>query len=215
MRCAWHGDRVGDTRISARLAGSLLGELLYERGEIAEAERLLDEGYKLGAEGGPVDFKLARYVVGARIKALRGDRAAAARRLTRARGSPRPCHFRDCAPPRRTNGSGWGCPSTRTRGMPPLEYSARRRPVDGIEEITAQLEEDTAIRLLLRGHPHARTELACTWAQEWVDTLEGRRAHGRCCRPGGCSSLAWPPRGASTKPRRCSRRSRHNAPSWA
>ena len=49
---------------TARLAGSLLGVLLYERGEIAEAERLLDEGYKLGAEGGPVDFKLARYVVG-------------------------------------------------------------------------------------------------------------------------------------------------------
>ena len=55
---------------TARLAGSLLGELLYERGEIGEAERLLDEGYRLGPEGGAVDFKLARYVMGARIKAL-------------------------------------------------------------------------------------------------------------------------------------------------
>ncbi len=32
---------------------------------------------------------------------------------------------------------------------PPAEYSSRRRPVDGIEALTAQIEEATAIRLLL------------------------------------------------------------------
>ena len=70
---------------TARLASSLLGELLYERGDLDEAERLLDEGYKLGPEGGPVDFKIARYVTGARIKALRGDRLAAIRTAQRGR----------------------------------------------------------------------------------------------------------------------------------
>jgi hypothetical protein len=57
---------------------------------------------------------------------------------------------------------------------PPVEYSARRPPDDGIEEIVAQLEEATTIRLLLAEHPGG-IELACIWAQEWVDTLEGQR----------------------------------------
>ena len=158
---------------TARLAGSLLGVLLYERGEIAEAERLLDEGYKLGAEGGPVDFKLARYVVGARIKALRGDRAEAARRLTEGARIAENLSLRRLRAAAENERIGLGLPADLDlEAVPPVEYSARRRPGDGIEEIIAQLEEATAIRLLLREHP-CGTELACTWAQEWVDKLEG------------------------------------------
>ncbi|AHK35887.1 serine/threonine-protein kinase [Rhodococcus opacus] len=166
----------GSHSYTARLAGSLLGELLYERGEVAEAERLLDEGYKLGPEGGSVDFKLARYVVGARIKALRGDRDAAARRLNEglqiaeAMSLPR---LRAATENERIR---LGLPVHPDLGaLPHVSYSARRRPVDGIDEITAQLEEDTAIRLLLCEEDiPARTELACIWSREWVDTLEGR-----------------------------------------
>jgi hypothetical protein len=40
---------------TARLASSALGELLYERGALDEADRLLEEGYKLGPEDGSVD----------------------------------------------------------------------------------------------------------------------------------------------------------------
>ena len=65
----------------AKLAGSLLGELLYERGQLDEAEPLLDDAYELGAEGGIVDFMLAAFGTGARLKFARGDTAAAHRRL--------------------------------------------------------------------------------------------------------------------------------------
>ena len=65
----------------AKLAGSLLGELLYERGQLDEAEALLDDAYELGAEGGIVDFMLASFGTGARLKLARGDKAAADSRL--------------------------------------------------------------------------------------------------------------------------------------
>jgi serine/threonine-protein kinase PknK len=64
-----------------RLAGALLGELLYERNEVAAAERLLDESYELGSEGGVGDFMLATYAIGARIKAVQGDLESAVGRL--------------------------------------------------------------------------------------------------------------------------------------
>jgi len=55
---------------------------LYERGDVDDAERLLDECNRLGSEGGPpVEFIITRLVIGARIKALRGDRDAAAKLL--------------------------------------------------------------------------------------------------------------------------------------
>src|SRR6202040_3471952 len=65
----------------AKLAGSLLGELLYERGQLDEAETLLDSAYELGAEGGLVDFMLAAFGTGARLQFARGDKTAADRRL--------------------------------------------------------------------------------------------------------------------------------------
>lgn len=164
----------GSHSFAARLAGSLLGELLYEQGKLEEAERLLDEGCKLGAGGGLVDFKLARYAAGARIKMLRGDRSTAAQRLDEGA---------------RTAAT-LGLPRLRARienervrlGLPPTagleppsraEYATRRRPVEGIDAITAQLEEDTAIRLLIADDSPETTRLACTWAQEWVNMLEG------------------------------------------
>ena len=81
----------GSHSYSARLASSMLGELLYERGELDEAERLLDEGYKLGPEGGSVDFKIARYVIGARIKALRAIGRQRSKGSTRPPGSRARC----------------------------------------------------------------------------------------------------------------------------
>ena len=58
------GAGVGPHSHAARLAGALLGEVLYETGELTEATRLLDESYQLGPEGGGVDYLAARYVTG-------------------------------------------------------------------------------------------------------------------------------------------------------
>jgi ATP/maltotriose-dependent transcriptional regulator MalT len=162
---------------AARLAGALLAELLYERGETDEAERLLEESFKLGAEEGVVEMINARFVVGARLAVLRGDRAAAAEHLN---------HGADIAerlsiPRLRASVENervvLGLPTRRVVGAP-VEFAQRRRPVDGIDETTAQLEEDTAIRLLITdSRAGEQNDVACRWAQEWVDRLTGRGRH--------------------------------------
>lgn len=159
--------------LAARLAGSLLGELLYEQDRLDEAERLLDEAYLLGSEGGAVEFKAARYAIGARIKALRGDRTAAAQRLD---AGARAAHTLSLPRLRaRIEDERVRLELPPTAGIPPpssISYSERRRPVHGVEAITAQLDETVAIWALLDDGTPASTELACTWAQEWVDMLD-------------------------------------------
>ncbi|VEG38600.1 Ser/Thr protein kinase [Mycolicibacterium flavescens] len=66
---------------AALLAGGLLGELLFERGDIDEAGPLLDECYEFGSSGGTVEFLILRHVVSARVRAARGDLETAAVRL--------------------------------------------------------------------------------------------------------------------------------------
>ncbi|KZM70348.1 serine/threonine-protein kinase [Nocardia terpenica] len=158
---------------AGRLAGALLGELLYERGEVAAAERLLDAGYTLGPEAGIVDFKLARYVVGARIKALRGDRSAAVRRLNEGARVARAMSLPRLRIEIENERLRLGLPPHPEYGpLPVLDYADRRIPLDAADEFTVLSEEFTAIRLLLAEHRPERTALACTWAQEWVDLLE-------------------------------------------
>ncbi len=74
-------DSAGRRSHAAQLAGALRGELHYERGELDEAERLLEDSRELGAESGVVDFMIATYALLARIKAHRGAAADAAELL--------------------------------------------------------------------------------------------------------------------------------------
>jgi serine/threonine-protein kinase PknK len=150
---------------AARLACGLLGELMYERGDVDEAERLIEESCQLGSEGGIVDFMIARYVIGARIKAMRGDRDAAARILD------------DAARAADT----LGLPRLRAHvenermrlELPVVVLPARvmhgeAQLGDGPREITAQLSDETEIRGLLAADP----VLACRRAQAWVHRLQ-------------------------------------------
>ncbi|HSK57874.1 MAG TPA: LuxR C-terminal-related transcriptional regulator, partial [Actinomycetospora sp.] len=82
---------------AAQLAGALLGELRYVRGEIDQAERLLAESRELGAESGVVDFMVASYALLARTKARRAAATEAAEllaeghRVAERLGLPRLC----------------------------------------------------------------------------------------------------------------------------
>ncbi|MCQ4118921.1 serine/threonine-protein kinase [Rhodococcus tibetensis] len=156
----------------ARLLRGQLGELFYERGNIDEAERLLGETFDVGALGGAVDFFTCHYAIGARIKILRGDRhgasahldegAAIAERLSLPRLRARIDNER----------IRWGL--AMRPDFVPVNYEARQHPVDGIELITAQLDDDTAISSLLAQNTPEAVARACVWAQEWVQAVEGR-----------------------------------------
>jgi ATP/maltotriose-dependent transcriptional regulator MalT len=166
----------------AKLAGSLLGELLYEHGQLDEAERLLDDAYELGAEGGIVDFLLAAFGTGARLKAGRGDTAAARSRIAE------------------------GLQIARTFELPRLEarllYEHVRlaamsgEPIDestavritsagaeqpgGIGDVSAELMEDAQIRLLLIDRTPSAVDTACRRAGDRLERIapgQRPRAH--------------------------------------
>ncbi|WP_425577566.1 protein kinase domain-containing protein [Nocardia callitridis] len=73
--------RAGPRSHAVRVAAALLGELSYRRGDLYEADRLLDESHELVTRVGPVDFLISTFVVGARVKAARGDMRTAVARL--------------------------------------------------------------------------------------------------------------------------------------
>ncbi|MFE7798285.1 protein kinase [Nocardia sp. NPDC057440] len=73
--------RSGPRSHAVRVAAALLGELSYRRGDLAMADRLLDESHQLVARVGPVDFLISTFVIGARVKAVLGDMHTATARL--------------------------------------------------------------------------------------------------------------------------------------
>ena len=169
---------TGNSRVhahAARLAGALLGALLYEMGNIAEAERLLDESYKLGSEGGGlVEFMLATYGTGSRVKSSLGNHEEAERRLdegTRIAESLRlPRLSARMVNERVRSGLPVG-EDIRTR----LMTSSRYRPQsDGIAAITSELDEDSTIRLLLSQKSSDSVEQACARAKDLVLGIESQ-----------------------------------------
>jgi ATP/maltotriose-dependent transcriptional regulator MalT len=167
------GVGVGPHSQAALLAGALLGELL-ETGELAEAARLLDENYQLGSEGGGVDYMIARYVTGARIKAAQGDHACAVDRLAEAiRVAERLRLPRlvaaiynerirlgiDIAP----------TVAARLRSIRAIPHD------DGIATITAELDENSGIRLLSASDSADDQEQACRRAANLLAGIDGER----------------------------------------
>jgi serine/threonine-protein kinase PknK len=168
------GARVGPHSHAARLAGALLGQVLYETGDFAEAVRLLDESYQLGSEGGGVDTLVARYVVGARIKAAHGDHASAADRL--AAGMKTADRLRMPRLAAAINNErirlGIDIPQAVVERLRSPRNIARN---DGIATMTAELDEDSGIRILLASDSDDDREQAFRRAGEMFAGIDSER----------------------------------------
>ncbi|WP_433761533.1 protein kinase domain-containing protein [Nocardia sp. CA-135398] len=153
----------------SRMSGALLGSIRYEQNRLDEAEQLLDSSADLGRHGGAVWFLLASFGTGARIKAIRGDLAAAEQRLTQgaeiaeheslqrlaARMVNERIRLGLSIPPDTHDG---------LRQLPPY-----RRQDTMIHAAIAELEQDSAIRLLLADHS---ADQACDRAEQMVRVIE-------------------------------------------
>ena len=165
---------VGRHSHAARLAGALLGELLYETGDFAEAARLLDEGDLVSSDGGMVDYLAARYVIGARIKAAQADRGSAVERL--AAGATAAQRLRLPRLAARVNNErvrlGIELPQAVAAGLRSPRTILRG---NGIATMTAELDEDSGTRLLSASDSAADREQACRRAADLAAGIDGER----------------------------------------
>lgn len=166
------GTRVGSRSHAARLAGALLGELLYEAGELDDAARMLEMSYGLGPDGGGVDYLAARYVGSAKVKAAQGDLSAAAERLDAGMKTAE-----NLQRPRLAAVIN----NERIRlGVAP-SVAARLRSVraiprdDGIATIIAELDEESTVRLLLASGSADEQEQAWRRATQLLAGMDARR----------------------------------------
>lgn len=166
------GTRVGSRSHAARLAGALLGELLYEAGELDDAARMLEMSYGLGPDGGGVDYLAARYVASAKVKAAQGDLSAAAERLDAGMKTAENLQLPRLAA---------AINNERIRlGVAP-SVAARLRSVraiprdDGIATIIAELDEESAVRLLLASGSADEQDQAWRRATQLLAGMDARR----------------------------------------
>ncbi|MFL6085696.1 MAG: protein kinase domain-containing protein [Mycobacterium sp.] len=168
------GSGVGPHSHAARLAGALLGQLLYETGDLAEAMRLLDESYQLGPEGGGVDYLAARYVIGARLRAIHGDRNSAVERLSAGMRVAEQLGLQRLSA---------GVNNERIRlGIeiaPAVAGRLRAERIiphdDGIARMTAELDEGSGIRLLCASDSDDDHQRACLRARHLLARTDGER----------------------------------------
>ncbi|MDL9935289.1 protein kinase [Gordonia sp. ABSL1-1] len=161
----------------ARLACALLAEVRYERGDLTESERLLEESFQIGADEGIVDMIKARHLIGSRIALYHNDVDTASRYLVEATeiaerlGLPRLRAFAE-------NEQAIQRLPGRSSAAPGVEADDREPPPVGIGTVVAQLDAETAMLLALgapddQADPQAVPHDVLAWAHEWVDRLSG------------------------------------------
>ncbi|WP_064439330.1 serine/threonine-protein kinase [Hoyosella altamirensis] len=156
----------GMNRHAARLPAALLGNLLYERDRMDEAEFFITESQLVSTRSGMVDFRIARFSSGARIMASYGDMPAAEEFITDGVESADTDSLPRLRAALEFDAASLGL--TMPKGFERASYQERPRPVTVRNAALLQFRESTAILLLSREDAAAPRELACTWAQEWV-----------------------------------------------
>ena len=165
---------LGPHSHAVRLAGALLGQLLYETGDVAEATRLLEDSYQFGSEGGGVDYLAARFVIGARIRALHGDRSAAIERLDAGMDAAQRLRLPRLAAAVNNERIRLGIPiaaaaAARLRSTRTVPHN------DGIATLTAELDENSAVRLLAASDSPDDQGQACRRAADLATGIDGQR----------------------------------------
>jgi serine/threonine-protein kinase PknK len=155
---------------AARMASALLGELRYEQNHIEEAERLFDESHAMGSEIALVDFMIAIYATGSRVKALTGDVSSAAALLNEGREIARRMDLPRLAARIEDEEVRQGFPRAASliQGGGPTPDSHYRK---GIEAITAQTVEASAIRQILRTKEPGQVDAACGRARQLAQEI--------------------------------------------
>ncbi|WP_323137866.1 protein kinase domain-containing protein [Nocardia sp. alder85J] len=155
-------ERCGPRSHAMRVAAALLGGIVYRGGDPSTAERLLEGGHEPVAGVGTVDFGIAAFVTGARVRAVHGNvagaverlgeglRIAADRRLPRLAAVLRAEWLRlaaggDAAGDATIPQAMWAV-STAVPSPRPLRH------VGGVATLAAEAEEVAAIRALLARH---------------------------------------------------------------
>ncbi|MGW4371682.1 protein kinase domain-containing protein [Nocardia takedensis] len=205
--------RSGPRSHAVRVASALLGELSYRRGDLEAADRLLDESHQLVARIGPVDFLIATFVIGARVKAVRGDLYTAAARLDEGahiaadHGLDRlGAHIRAEQLRLGLHSDGTDTPdpghhSHRLRGAPALTAEAREiaavrtalsRPLPGSDDKAVRRARALHVRTLEQGRPRAELDTAlllaeCLAASGWVGEATGLLLPAAA----RCAELGW------------------------
>ena len=162
-----------DISYSSRLTAALLGDLLYEQGQLEEAEHHLDQSYTLGTQGGTVDFMVATYAVGAQLKFRLGrpdeaqERLQAGERLAVMLNLPRlEAHITNV---RIRTGLG------SANLAHPDFLQVHRAQASDISRVTAEIMEESNIRLLLASGTERTAKQARSRARKLVDSIDAPR----------------------------------------
>ncbi len=145
---------MGAAAHATRLACAQLGELRYETGDLETAAELLEQSRELSAEGGGgVDFMLATYATGARVRALRGDRDGALELLDEGMANAERLDLPRLAARIRNERVRLGVELDPGVRAEVLSTRIIRRD-NGIATAIDEFDEDSAIRLLLATDQH-------------------------------------------------------------